>query len=183
MRNIAVTLNEDIDYTLTFICPTCGYFQRMIKNVNQKVIVDIIEDNVFIDCSNCNGGILRFRPCSASCKYIDLVFNALCFRVMNDGHYLREAFENPCSLNICSCAFRDDEIFILLSYNRLYPFVCGTCTKFFLHKNMNQRKDVSFGYIRGIQKNIFTHDLSGLFTDLTDLNNITMIGKPIKHHG
>jgi len=177
MKNIALTLNEALDYTLTFVCPTCGYMLDIVKNINQKKVVDCIEEHVDkmdLQCKNCTGGSLNYRFCSLTSQYFKLSINGLCFRVMQDGHYLREAFENPCSLNICSCGIREDQSFIILAYNRLYPFVCGTCSKFFLHHNMNQRKDVSFGYIRGIQSNIFIHDMQGQHIDLTVLSDIRL---------
>jgi hypothetical protein len=178
MPFVAVTLNESLKYTLGFVCRTCGYALDFVKNIQQTEIVDIIEDYNLKDCPNCTGGEFNYRFCSVYTTYLTLPFNGLCFRVMRDGHYLRESYENPCSLNVCTCErrmkFTDN--YSLLSWNRNYPFVCGQCSKFFLHEEQNRRTGESFGFFRSFQINILIHSFDGEHIDLTDLDNI-------RHHG
>lgn len=180
----AITLNDKLTYTLIYVCRTCGYMQDIVSNVLQPYVVDDIDKHVQFDCPMCSGGEFNYRYCACHTKYLNLPFNALTFRVMTDGHYLREAYENPCSLNICTCDQRKEysRDFTLVSYNRQYPFVCGQCTKFFLHEDINRRQDISFGFLRSIQLNIFFHILQGKqHIDLTDMDNVMVQGLHFKH--
>lgn len=166
--NVCYTFSEEMEFSLVFTCRACSYMLDIMHHIPLSKIADVIDMVIHTHpCPNCPEGSINFRFCNICSPHLYHFINGLCFRVMNNGLYLREAFTDPCSLNICTCDRFIDDV-ILVSYGRLWPFICAHCSKFWLHEELQERKDLQFGYLRSMQINIFTHTFKGAHLDFTD---------------
>lgn len=165
MNYLALTLNDKVIFDLFFACPTCGMMITCVRNVSRDQVIQVYDKiSLEYECGNCGGGEFNYRFCNVYCKELETRFNGYAFKFMNDGVVLREAYEDNTSPNVCTC--NKKHRFIMISYNRLMPFICADCCKLFLHDSMLERKNQSYGFVRSIQLNVFAVNWSQAHQDV-----------------
>lgn len=125
-----LVLADELRYSVSYVCPTCGY------HVGQTMNLTFIETKELCSrlsnpCPNCPEGKCNFVSSYVSVKYVNtfvLSFNGLCAKAMDDNPYLEEAWENPCSSNICTCKQSN-----YISKGPKWPFICTYCAKLYNH--------------------------------------------------
>lgn len=154
LRNFRyAVLDDKVNFDLLQVCSSCGQFLDLVKKVPILNIKDIASELILGRwCTNCEEGSFKYSPVRCYNERMDLGVNSLVMRVMNDHHYLQEAYHNPASTNICSC--EREENYLAIAFTKQYPFICGHCGKLFTDPLLIQRK-TQYAGLHSVQQNIF----------------------------
>lgn len=156
-------LKQDMKFNLTYICSTCAYLLNTKRDVELNDVSNICDDLMCsMECSMCSGGTINYTSCFIFDDTLDLGFNANVLRIIDNVKYLEEAYENPSSLNVCTCD-KYEAYLALTMFGTKLPFVCGKCTKLFvdptfmlkLQSEDSQADTITFRALRATQINAF----------------------------
>lgn len=161
-----LVLKTDLTFGITFICPSCGAFVGHIDNVPLYDVADSVDKYIIEhECRLCPEGQFKYTPAALFNEILGIRFNASALRIFEDHHYLYEAYNNPCSSNICNCSKHSDFYLCIASEKKEYPFVCAVCSKLFADPFfINRYGGKDYKTLRAVQLNIF-RDYFGIYYD------------------